>query len=67
MRKSEILERFSLILIGAAIGYFLGMLVKVLELPEWAQLTGVLILVSGFFMFGLYSQTIAGKEKYQER
>lgn len=67
MRKSELLDRFSLVLIGCAIGYFLGMLVKVLELPEWVQIFGVLLLVSGFFVFSLYSQIYAEREKNEER
>jgi len=67
MKKSELLDRFSLVLIGCAVGYLLGMLVKVLELPEWAQGFGGLLLVSGFFAFGLYSQISAEREKNEER
>ena len=67
MRKSELLDRFSLVLIGCAVGYLLGMLVKVLELPEWAQGFGILLFVSSFFAFGLYSQISAEREKNEER
>lgn len=61
MIKSELLNRFSLALLGGAIGYLLGMLVKVLELPEWAQASGILFLIAGSFLADI--QSVIAKDK----
>lgn len=61
MIKSELLNRFSLVFLGGAIGFLLGMLVKALELPEWAQASGMLFLIVGSFLADI--QSVIAKDK----
>jgi hypothetical protein len=42
MKNSETLDRLSLVLMGLAIGFFLGGLVQVLDLPSWVQVFGAI-------------------------
>lgn len=62
MKHSETLDRFSLVLMGLAIGFFFGGFVQALNLPSWIQAFGALIILAVSFAVTLRSISVREAE-----